>query len=205
MATLGKILSHLGFSSKSFHVPLSDFRARLGCCTINPQQDVKHELWYMDFVGDPINIPWKIGNGRESSFSMELMSKVLLGPFTDLRALVGFCSSRPQDGVKYQLWYLDFVWWDPINIPLKIGNRREMLFSQLGLMSKVLLWPLSDLFACLGNCTSSPHQGFKYQIWYFYFCMRDPIIIPWTIGNGPHISLGCQISTLISGIFVGTL
>jgi hypothetical protein len=29
----------------------------------------------------------------------------LSGPLTDLNAWVGFCSSSPQQGVKYQLWY----------------------------------------------------------------------------------------------------
>jgi hypothetical protein len=31
------------------------------------------------------------------------MSKVLLGPLTDLSAWVGFCTSIPQQGVKYPL------------------------------------------------------------------------------------------------------
>jgi hypothetical protein len=31
------------------------------------------------------------------------MSKVLPGPLTDLSAWVGFCTSIPQQGVKYQL------------------------------------------------------------------------------------------------------
>jgi hypothetical protein len=29
-------------------------------------------------------------------------------PLTDLSAWMGFCTSSPQQGVKYQLWYLDF-------------------------------------------------------------------------------------------------
>jgi hypothetical protein len=36
------------------------------------------------------------------------MSKVLLGPLTDLSALMGFLSLSPQQGVKYQLLYMDF-------------------------------------------------------------------------------------------------
>jgi hypothetical protein len=32
-----------------------------------------------------------------------LKSKVLPGPLTDLSAWVGFCTSSPQQGVKYQL------------------------------------------------------------------------------------------------------
>jgi hypothetical protein len=34
-------------------------------------------------------------------------SKILFGSLTDLSALVGFCTSSPQQGVKYQLQYLD--------------------------------------------------------------------------------------------------
>jgi hypothetical protein len=37
-------------------------------------------------------------------------SKVLPGPFTDLSAWVGFCTSSPQQGVKYQHWYLIFLY-----------------------------------------------------------------------------------------------
>jgi hypothetical protein len=36
------------------------------------------------------------------------MSKVLLGPITDLSDLMGFLSLSPQQGVKYQLLYMDF-------------------------------------------------------------------------------------------------
>jgi hypothetical protein len=35
-----------------------------------------------------------------------IKSYVLLLPFTDLSAWVGFCTWNPQQRVKYQLWYL---------------------------------------------------------------------------------------------------
>jgi hypothetical protein len=35
--------------------------------------------------------------------TFELKSKVLPGPLTDISAWVGFCTSSPQQGVKYQL------------------------------------------------------------------------------------------------------
>jgi hypothetical protein len=38
-------------------------------------------------------------------------SKVLPGSLTDLSACVGFCTSSPQQGVKYQLWYLKKKLW----------------------------------------------------------------------------------------------
>jgi hypothetical protein len=34
---------------------------------------------------------------------LEFKSKVLPGPLTDASAWVGFCTSSPQQGVKYQL------------------------------------------------------------------------------------------------------
>jgi hypothetical protein len=34
---------------------------------------------------------------------LEFRSKVFPGPLADIRAWVGFCTSRPQQGVKYQL------------------------------------------------------------------------------------------------------
>jgi hypothetical protein len=39
---------------------------------------------------------------------LEFKSKVLPGPLTDISAWVGFCTSSPQQGVKYQLYYYYF-------------------------------------------------------------------------------------------------
>jgi hypothetical protein len=39
---------------------------------------------------------------------LRFKSKVLPGPLTDLSACVGFCTSSPQLGVKYQLCYFTF-------------------------------------------------------------------------------------------------
>jgi hypothetical protein len=43
--------------------------------------------------------------------SMGFQSKVFPGPLTDLSACVDFCTSSPQQDVKYQLWYLIFFLW----------------------------------------------------------------------------------------------
>jgi hypothetical protein len=45
-----------------------------------------------------------------------LRSKVLPGPLTYISVLVGFLHLKPQQGVKYQLFYFDFFRGDPINI-----------------------------------------------------------------------------------------
>ena len=54
-------------------------------------------------------------------------SKVVSGPLTDVRAWVGFCTSSPQQGVKYQLCYLNFFCGRrvSINIPWTIYQERQ--------------------------------------------------------------------------------
>ena len=48
-------------------------------------------------IGGSINIPWKIPNGKVLAH---------LGfKSGHLSAWVGFCTSNPQQGVRYQLWY----------------------------------------------------------------------------------------------------
>ena len=125
----------VGVMSEVLSGPLTDLSAWLGFCTSRPQQGIKYQLWYLGFFGGKagggegaINIPWKIAEGRQSSFSLGLRSNVLPGPLTDLSAWVGFSTSSPQQGVKYQLWYLDFGG-DPIDIPWKIAKGRQSAFS----------------------------------------------------------------------------
>jgi hypothetical protein len=55
--------------------------------------------------GGSINISWKIYQGRQSSCHLGFKSKILSRSLTDLNAWVGFRTSNPQQGVKYQLWY----------------------------------------------------------------------------------------------------
>jgi len=66
----GKVLSHSGFRSKVLHAPSTDLSAWVGFCTSRPQQGVKYQLLF-GFWGDPINIPWTIAKGRQSSFPLE--------------------------------------------------------------------------------------------------------------------------------------
>ena len=84
------------------------------------------------FLGRAMNIPWKIAKGRQSFSHLGFRSNVLYEPLTDLSFLVGFCTSSPQQGVKYQLWYLDFFGGNPIYIPWKNAKGRKSSFP-LGL------------------------------------------------------------------------
>jgi hypothetical protein len=102
------------------------------------------------------------------------ISKILLGPLIDVSAFVGFCTSSPQQGVKYQLLYLNFALWRGVSITSHEQYIKDSkVLDHLGFLSKVLPGPLTDLSAWVGFCTSSPQQGFKYQLYYFiYFFME---------------------------------
>jgi hypothetical protein len=99
------------------------------------------------------------------------MSKVLPGPLTDLSACVGFCTSRPQQGVKYQLWYLKCFICEggSLKISHEIYIKDGKVLAHLGFKSKVFARSLTDLSVWVGFCTSSPQQGVKYQLWYLNF------------------------------------
>ena len=112
---------------------------------------------------------------------LRFQSNILHGSLTDLCAWVGFRTSSPQQGVKYQHWYLkktiifSFVEGVSINIPWKIYKRRQSS-CPLGVSIKAIGRAFNWL-KCLG--------GF------------------------PHLkpTAGCQISTLIfeKNIVVGDL
>jgi hypothetical protein len=91
----------------------------------------------------------------------------LPGLLTDLSSWVGFCTSRPQLGVKYQLWYLKKELWSgiSINISWQIYYGRKVL-AHLGPKSNVLPGLLTDLSAWVDFYTSISQQGVKYQLWY---------------------------------------
>ena len=76
--------------------------------------------------GGAINIPWKIAEGRQIFSHLGLKSKVLSEPLTDLSAWMGFCTSSPQQGVKYQLCYFDFG--EGYKYPIKIVEGRQSSF-----------------------------------------------------------------------------
>jgi hypothetical protein len=72
-------------------------------------------------------------------------SKILVGPLTDWSAWVGFCTSSPQQSVKYQLWYLNFILWRGVSINIPDINREP-----------------------------PPQNKFKYQSWYLTpYCVLE--------------------------------
>ena len=156
----GKVLHHLGFQSNVFPGPLTDLSAWVGFCTSSPQQCVKYQHWYLIFFygGGALLISHEkyIKDGKVLAH-LGFMSKVLPGPLTDLRACVGFCTSSPQQCVKYQHWYLIFFYGRGA---LLISHEKYIkdgkVLDHLWFMSKVLPGPLTDWSAWVGFCTSSP-------------------------------------------------
>ena len=98
-------------------------------------------------------------NSKRQSFflaHLEFKSKVLPGPFADLNAWVGFCTSCPRQGVKFQLRYWGMA---PIKNSCKIRNGKVL--AHLEFKSKILLRLLTDISAWVGFWTSSPQQGVR--------------------------------------------
>ena len=97
LQTDGKVLPHVGFKSKVLPEYLSDLRTWVGFCTSRLKQGVKYHLWYFDFfLGIPINIPWKIANGPQSSFSLDVQVRGIVRALNGL--MVKFCSKMSCSG-----------------------------------------------------------------------------------------------------------
>ena len=136
-----KVLAHFGIRSKVLPRGLTDIGAWVGFYTASPQQGVNYQLWYLIFFGSrrgSINIPWTIPNGKIHAH-LEIKSNVLPGPLIVLCVWAGFCTSRSQQGVKYQLWYLkkNCGRGGSIKIPWKIIN--DKVFAHLGLDQRYCL------------------------------------------------------------------
>ena len=85
---------------------------------------------------------------------------------------MGFCTSSPQQGVKYKLWYLIFFFGgDLYKYPMK---------NILSTAKFLPTWRLNQRYCpgleptevpVWGFCTSSPQYVVKYQLWYLnFFC-----------------------------------
>jgi hypothetical protein len=156
----GKVLAHLVLQSKVLAKPLTDLSAWVGFCTSSPQQGVKYQHWYLIFClwrGSLLISHDKYIKDGKVLAHLGFQSKVLPGPLTVWSAWVGFCTSSPQLGFKYQLWYLIFFMeeWS-----LLISHEKYIkdgkVVDHLGFKSKVLPGSLTDLSAWVGFCTSSP-------------------------------------------------
>jgi hypothetical protein len=132
--------------------------------------------------GGFINIPWTFVEGRQSSFPLK--SKLLLGPLTDLSAWVWLCTSSPQQGVKYHLWYLELG--RPYTYALKKCRRTESSFPlgvEIKSIARVFKW-----FMCLGGIMHlKPTVGCQISTLIFEFKGGDHIHIPWQFAEARKV------------------
>ena len=119
-----------------------------------------------------------------SDYHLVLKSKVVPGPLADLSACVELSTSSPKQSVKCQLWYRG---WGSINISCKIPNGKVL--AHLDFKWKVLPGPLKYISAWVVSCTSSPHQGVKFQLRY---CGVGSMNISCKIPNGTVLFLAAK-------------
>ena len=134
--------------------------------------NINFDIWFCFMEGDLYKYPTKkyIKDGKFLDH-LGFKSKVFPGPLTDLIAWVGFCTSSPQQGVKYQLWYVIFFMegggslWISHEKYIKDGK----VLDHLGLNSKVFPGPLTDLSACLGFAPQAHSRvsNINFDIWFF--------------------------------------
>jgi len=96
----GKVLSHSGFKSKIFSGPLTDLITLVDSV---PQahsriSNINFVIW---ILGGLYISHGKMPNDGTVLSHLGFRSEVLHAPSTDLSAWVGFCTSSPQQGVKY--------------------------------------------------------------------------------------------------------
>ena len=127
----GKVLCHSEFKSKVLPGPLIDLSAYVVYCTSSRQQFVKDQLLIFGFGGTLCIYHEKLPKDGKVLCHLGFKSKVLLGPFTDFSDLVRWCTSSPQQGVKFQLWYLDMG--GPYTYPMKNYRRTAKFFANWGL------------------------------------------------------------------------
>jgi hypothetical protein len=116
--------------------------------------------------GDSLNIPWKIGHGRQSSFSIGVYVKGIALAFNWLKWLGGFQHIKPTVGWQISTLIFWFFWGDPINIPRKFGNGRQSSFS-IGVYVKGITREFNWLKWLGGFQHIKPTVG--WQIWTLIF------------------------------------
>ena len=144
----GKVFSHLGFKSKVLPRPLTDLSTWVDFCTSSPQQGVKYQLWYLDLEGP---YAYLMNNSRRTAkfFATWGLSQRYSRAFKCLNCLGGIMHLKPTAGCQISTLIFGFggggvgtlcISHDKL---LKDGK----VLCHLGIRSKVLPWPLTDLSA----------------------------------------------------------
>ena len=88
--------------------------------------NINFDIFGFFWGADPINISWKIANGRQSSFSLGVYIKGIVQAFNWLMCLGGFLHLKPTAGCQISTLIFGFFW----GVDLwKIANGRQSSFS----------------------------------------------------------------------------
>ena len=91
-----------------------------------------------NFLRGTYKYPMNNFQRTQSSFPLWAYVKGITRVFYWLKCLCGICTSRPKQGVKYQLWYLDFLR-GYCKYPIKKCQRKAKFFPTLGLSQRCCL------------------------------------------------------------------
>ena len=141
-------------------------------------------LWYLDLGGHPINNPWQIYQGRQSSCPLWPSVKGIARAFNWLKCLGGIMLLKPTARCQISTLIFENKLWRgvSINIPWKIYQERQSsspLWISMKGIAQVFNWP-----KCLcGIMRLKPTAGcqistliFEKQLW-----SGVSINIPWKI------------------------
>jgi hypothetical protein len=175
----GKVLFHFGFESKILLVPLTDLSVIGGILYLKPTAVCQISTLIFGFLGGTLWISLeKLPKNGTVLSHLGFKCKVLPGPWTDLSAWVGLYTSNPQQGVKYQLCYLD-LFWRIIFISHEKMTQNSKVISHLGFNSRVFPEPLTDIGAWVEFCTLQAHSrlsNINFDIW--ILLLGEPYIYP---------------------------
>ena len=109
------------------------------------------------FLGDPINIPWKIVKGRQISFPRGAQIRGISRVFNLLKFLSGILHLKSTAGCQISNLIFEFLG-GPYKYPMKNCQRTAKFFPTCGLDQRNCSG-FNWLKCLMGLCTSSPLQG----------------------------------------------
>ena len=118
--------------------------------------------------GVSINIPLKIYQGQQNYCRLWDWIKGITRVLNWLKCLDVIMHIKPTVGCQISILIFEkkTLEWGSLLISHKIYIKYGTVLAHFGIQLKVLLGIIIDRSPKVGKCTSSPRQGFKYQLWY---------------------------------------
>jgi hypothetical protein len=147
--------------------------------------NINFDIWKKIVDGEvSINIPWKIYQGRQSSFPLGALIKGIARVFIWRKCLGGIMHLKPTAGFQISTLIFEKQLWRglSINIPWKIYQERQSS-CPLGFELKVLLRSLTDVSVRWDNAPQAQSRlsNINFDIWKKIVDGGVSINIPWKI------------------------